>query len=93
MPTTRCYSCTHPPLSAAQQLIATAPGTDTCPGLSGPCPAVTMPGGCALSLDRKAWVKEIPTVSGGHYCSHYHLPPSWSEMVWLHLAEEMGFDT
>lgn len=52
-----------------------------------------MPGGCALSLDRKVWVKEIPTVSGENYCNCYHPPPSWSEMAWLHLAEETEFDT
>lgn len=93
MPTARRDSYTRPPLSAAHQLIVAVPGTDTCPGLSGPCPAVMMPGGCALSLDRMVWVREIPTVSGGHCCSHYHPPPSWSETVWLHLAEEIRFDT
>lgn len=52
-----------------------------------------MPGDCALSLDRKVWVKEIPIVSGGNCCNCCPPPPSWSETAWLHLAKEIEFDT
>lgn len=70
-----------------------ASSTGTCPAPAAPCLAAMTVCGYALSLDRKVWEMEIPTESDGHCCSHHHLPPSWSEMVWLHLAEEMGFDT
>lgn len=87
-------SMTHTllPFLAERWLTATPPAADTCPGLSDPCPARMMPGGCALSPDRKVLGTEIPTVSGGNCCNHCHLPPSWSETAWLHLAEGMMID-
>lgn len=84
--------CTQSPFCSSTA-HRTASGTGTCPAPVGPCPAVMTIGGYALSLDRKVWEMEIPTASDGHCCSHHHLPPSWSEMVWLHLEEEKGFDT
>lgn len=83
---------TEPP-SCSSTAPSAASGTGTCPARAAPCPAAMTVGGYALSLDRKGWETEIPTASDGHCCSHSHLPPSWSEMVWLHLAEERGLDT
>lgn len=92
MPTDRPFSHTQSPL-CSPTAHSTASGTATCPAPAGPCPAVTAACGYVLSLCRKGWEMETPTVSDGHCCSHHHPPPSWSETVWLHLVEEMGFDT
>lgn len=92
VPTGRPFSHTES-LFRSSTAHSTASGTGTCPAPADPCPAAMAAGGYALSLDRKVWEMEIPTVSDGHCCSHHHLPPSWSETVWLHLAEKMGFVT
>lgn len=92
VPTGRPFSYTES-LFCSSTAHSTASGTGTCPAPAGLCPAATAAGGYALSLDRKVKEMEIPTASDGRCCSHHHLPPSWSETVWLHLAEEMGFVT